>query len=233
MRCALPLLAVVLQLPLRTLAACVACAAGKYCSGSTCTNCPLGFFCAGGATAQPAACVPFSACPATGLSAQQPCSYSTVPYVGTGAAGSLDSWWTSSTLSAPQGIATWQNTLNGFVVISSGHAIRNATGSSVFTMAGVAGTSGNAAGAAGTNALFNGPTRMALASGSPLFVADTNNNALKTVACALCCVCARAHAAASDEHPNARCVLYDMHLNTPSFRGHPPCAGYAARPLPP
>ena len=217
-----------LILPLHALAACITCAAGKYCLSSTCTSCPLGFFCTGGATAQPTACVPFSACPATGLSAQQPCAWSTVNYVGTGVAGSLDTWWTSATLSAPLGIATGPNSLNGVVLVSSGHAIRNATGSSVYTMAGVAGTSGNVGGAAGTNALFSGPTRMALTSGTPLYVADTQNNALKTVACAckrVCCVCCvPREVVASDDLQNARCVLYDMHLNTLSCQRPPPCA---------
>jgi hypothetical protein len=178
--------------PVADAACAAACAAGRYCATTSCSTCPLGFTCAGGLTAQPAACVPFSACPATGLSAQLPCAWGVVNYVGSGAAGNGDSWWPSATLSAPAGVATWPNTLNGFVVIASGNAIRNATGSKVYTLVGsTAGSSGLAAGA-GTSVLLNGPTRMAAASGTPLYVADTGNNVLRTVACACCvCVCAR------------------------------------------
>ena len=179
---ALALVLLALALPRPAAAACAACAAGAYCSsGSTCATCPLGFFCTGGATAQPAACTPFSACPATGLSAQQPCAWSVVTYVGTGVAGTTDSWWTSATLTAPVGVATWPNVLNGNVVIAGGNALRNATGSQVYALAGSrTGASGNAVGA---SALFNNPTRMALSSGTPLYVSDTGNHAIKSVAC--------------------------------------------------
>jgi hypothetical protein len=165
-----------LALPRSASAACAtACAAGRYCSSatSTCVICTLGFTCAGGLTAQPVPCVPFSACPATGLSAQQPCAWGAVTYVGSGAAGSTDSWWTSATLDAPAGVATWPNTLNGIVMVSSGNYIRNATGSRVYTLAGT-----------GTAAALSAPTRMAVSSGTPLYVADTGNNALKSIACA-------------------------------------------------
>ena len=180
-------------LPPLALAACTAapCAAGAYCtSASTCAVCPLGHACAGGATAQPAPCTPFSACADTGLAAQPPCAWSVVTYVGTGAAGNLDSWWTSATLSAPEGVATWPNVLNGQVIIAGGNQVRNATGSRVYALAGSpTGASGNSVGVAGSLALLNNPTRMALASGTPLYVSDSGNHAIRSSACEWDCVC--------------------------------------------
>jgi sugar lactone lactonase YvrE len=95
-----------------------------------------------------------------------------------GIAGSSDGTGTAAAFNGPSGIAV-DSTGNLFISDTLNHAIREITPAGVVTtIAGTAGSSGFAD-AAGSAARFHGPQGLALDSSGDLFVADTNNNAIR------------------------------------------------------
>lgn len=97
-----------------------------------------------------------------------------------GLAGSADGVGTAARFNNPSGIAA---DANGDLYVSDtlNHAIRKITSTGVVTtFAGTAGASGFIDGA-GTAAEFHGPQGLALDASGNLFVADTNNNAIRKI----------------------------------------------------
>jgi hypothetical protein len=100
-----------------------------------------------------------------------------------GVIGSADGAGTAASFSGPSGIVV-DATGNLYVADSLNHTIRKiTTAGGVTTIAGSAGSSGftNATGPA---AQFHGPQGLALDGSGDLFVADTNNNAIRKIAVA-------------------------------------------------
>lgn len=95
-----------------------------------------------------------------------------------GVTGSADGTRTAATFDGPSGIAV-DSTGNLYVSDTLNHTIREITPAGVVTtIAGSAGLSGFAD-AAGSAARFHGPQGLALDTSGDLFVADTNNNAIR------------------------------------------------------
>jgi len=97
-----------------------------------------------------------------------------------GTSGSADGTGANASFSNPNGI-TVDSAGNLYVADTYNHAIRKVTpGGVVTTFAGTAGTSGSADGT-GTNARFDLPYGITVDSAGNLYVADTNNHAIRKV----------------------------------------------------
>lgn len=104
----------------------------------------------------------------------------TTTYAGTGVAGSADNVRTSATFSSPEGVA-FEGASNLLYVADTGnHTIRKIVAAGDVTL--FAGSTGNAAlsDGTGTAARFSSPSGIA-AVGTTLYVADTGNNAIRSV----------------------------------------------------
>jgi sugar lactone lactonase YvrE len=98
----------------------------------------------------------------------------------TGHAGSADGSGPAASFNGPSGIVV-DTVGNLFVADTLNHTIRKVTSSgAVTTIAGVAGVSG-LADDTGSAARFHGPQGLALDASGDLFVADTNNNAIRKI----------------------------------------------------
>jgi hypothetical protein len=97
-----------------------------------------------------------------------------------GASGSSDGTGSAALFNGPSGIAV-DATGNLYVADTLNHTIRKITSAGVVTtIAGVAGASG-AVDATGSAARFHGPQGLALDASNNLFVADTNNDAIRRI----------------------------------------------------
>ena len=97
-----------------------------------------------------------------------------------GASGSNDGKGTAASFDGPSGIVA-DKAGNLYVADTLNHTVRKVTSAgAVTTIAGVAGASGFVDGA-GSAARFHGPQGLALDASNNLFVADTNNNAIRKI----------------------------------------------------
>ena len=97
-----------------------------------------------------------------------------------GASGSSDGKGTAASFDGPSGIVA-DEAGNLYVADTLNHTVRKVTSAgAVTTIAGVAGASGFVDGA-GSAARFHGPQGLALDASNNLFVADTNNNAIRKI----------------------------------------------------
>ena len=97
-----------------------------------------------------------------------------------GASGSTDGTGTAASFSGPSGIVA-DAVGNLYVADTLNHIVRKVSPAGVVTtIAGVAGAGGSANGT-GSAARFRGPQGLALDASGSLFVADTNNNAVRKV----------------------------------------------------
>jgi hypothetical protein len=95
-----------------------------------------------------------------------------------GSTGSVDGTGTAARFNGPSGIAV-DTTGNLYVSDTLNHTIRKVTQAGVvLTIAGTTGTSGFADNS-DTSALFHGPQGIVLDGSGGLFIADTNNNAIR------------------------------------------------------
>ena len=95
-----------------------------------------------------------------------------------GIAGSADGSGTAASFNGPSGIAV-DTALNLYVADTLNHTIRKITAAGVVTtIAGTAGLSGTVD-ATGSAARFHGPQGLVLDASGNLFIADTNNNAIR------------------------------------------------------
>lgn len=97
-----------------------------------------------------------------------------------GTVGSADGIGTAATFNAPAGVVIDRS--GELYITDSNHVIRQFTPSTaqVITLAGLAGTAG-AANGTGTSARFNFPTGLAIDANNYVYVADTDNHAIRTM----------------------------------------------------
>ena len=127
-----------------------------------------------------------------------------------GATGSADGSGSAARFNGPSGIAA-DGAGNLYVADTLNHTIRRITpGGVVTTLAGTAGTSG-LADATRSAALFHGPKGLALDAEGDLFVADTNNNAIRKIVTAtgvVTTVAGQAGAAGSTDGANSQAQFH-------------------------
>jgi len=102
-----------------------------------------------------------------------------------GTAGSSDGYGTAAHFNAPQGVAVAEAGTILYVADTNNETIRKIviTTGEVTTVAGLVGVSGSTNGT-GTAARFNGPTGLAVTSAGTIYVADTDNNCIRSISAA-------------------------------------------------
>ena len=101
---------------------------------------------------------------------------------GSGTAGSADGSGAAASFNYPRGLAIDSTFSNLYVADTQNHTIRKISlaGAVVTTIAGTAGAA-DSKDAAGSAARFNGPTGIAVDSANILYVADTNNQTIRSI----------------------------------------------------
>ncbi len=118
--------------------------------------------------------------PLVTLAADAGYAFTTLAGVAGALVSSADGTGSAAQFSAPRGLAV-DSAGNVYVADSSNHTIRKITAAGVVTtLAGTAGSSGNTNGT-GAAARFNEPFAVAVDSAGNVFVADTNNNAIRKI----------------------------------------------------
>lgn len=151
---------------------------GYFCRGGAALVCPIGAYCAGGAALN-VSCYPATACSVAGLSAQPACFWNVSSLAGSGAVGSVNGIGSMALFSRPVAVAVNAQSIV-YVADSSNNLIRLIyPNQSVITFAG----KGTASASDGTGpaAGFSGPNGLDVDQNSVLYVADMNNNLIRTV----------------------------------------------------